>query len=85
MNATTQWTKSALRAIRYWDMPRIRCQVGNRKCEGRIAEARGNAPWVEIWTGNGWRAEQFSFELVLNVLNDPREAPLYFWPTTPTE
>lgn len=72
-------TRADLEALRGWERPTVRCQL-----EGRAGTQSGRLipdvnPWVEIWDAGAWRAEQFSWPLVLEVLNDPTAAPLWFW------
>ena len=50
---------------------------GVRETTGRIS-LDGNNPWIEIWAEGRWHAERFGWSLVLAVLNDPHESPIWF-------
>lgn len=72
------------------ERPTVRCKYPCRLVneDGRstdaIKETRGriivdgNNPWLEIWAGGRQHAEQFGWCLVLAVLNDKYEPPIFF-------
>lgn len=61
---------------KYTDENRLR-QSKWRDREGKII-VDGNNPWVEIHAGGRTIAERFSWGLVCQVLNNPRESPISF-------
>lgn len=85
------WTRGSIEKLKGWDRPRVRCkyecqtvdQDGRRTTVVRETTGEvvpdGNNPWVVLHVGGKWVEERFSWELVLAVLNDRFEPPLWFW------
>ena len=63
--------KEDLLALRYWEMPSIRCEIDGTKMQGRVAECRDSNPWIEVWRREEHYVTQVSWACLLSVLNDP--------------
>ena len=83
-------TKEDVLQCKYMERPTVRCKYactyvdqdgrrtkGERETTGKI-DIDGNNPWVTIWAAGSHIAERFSWSLVLAVLNDKYEPPIYF-------
>jgi hypothetical protein len=76
------WTKQDIQKLPAAERPMVRCEleIAADHTEGRAGKVFPDVnPWVEIWGDGNYRCEQFSWELVLQVLNDDTVSPIWFW------
>jgi hypothetical protein len=82
------YTREAIEGMPFRDRPTVRiaydCETededGRRTRQVRRTTARvveGNNPWLVFWAAGAEYADRVSWELVLEVLNDPHASPVH--------
>lgn len=73
------WTRADIEGLNYWDRPKVRARIGGLTTDAEIAPDR-NSVFVFTKTGGQYSELRISWGLLLDVLNDPRTAPIEIEP-----
>lgn len=78
------WTRSDLETLKGWERPRVRARYGDwgeKRCQDFWAEIVPDTnPWIVFYpSGLGGRSQAFqvSWDLLLEVLNNPHAQPIF--------